>query len=143
MAGKKDIRLSSASRKVLDALAETIIPSEEDRPGALDTEMVDRLLEWLGQVPGVAGAFVAYCWLWELTPLFAGKFSRLSRLSLEERTEVLEGWEHSGLMLRRYTLLSIKGIFMAVFYNDPAVWKEIGYEPGCLSDPPEPVKTRC
>jgi hypothetical protein len=33
-------------------------------------------------------------------------------------------------MVRRWSLVGLKAIFMAVFYNEPLVWGKIGFEPG-------------
>jgi len=139
---KKDseraVKVSSSSRRILTALAQTIIPSEgPDRPGAEELELVDRLLEWLSTMRGAARAFVIVCRLWEFSPFLKGKFSRLSRLPLEQRTEILEKFERSRFYLVRMSLTGLKGIFMAGFYNNPRVWPLIKYEEGCLSPLPK------
>jgi hypothetical protein len=136
----KTVRISKRSREVLDALAEVVVPDEPGRPGAKTMKLVDRLLEFLGGFSfGVTG-FVLYCRLWEWSPLVTGRFTRLSRLSPAERTEVLEWFEKSRVYGVRMSLMGVKGVMMASFYNNPEVWPLIGYEQGCLSEPPNPVK---
>ncbi len=140
MAGNKNVRVSAASRRILDSLAETIIPSEgPDRPGALDVDATGNLLEWLSSFRGAKTGFVLACWLWELSPLMSGRLARFSRMDLADRTRLLTTWESSRLFTRRWSLFLLKSIFMAAFYNDEKVWPCIGYEPGCLAEPPNPV----
>ena len=135
-------RISSSSRKVVETLAETIVPSEgPDRPGALDGDAVDRLLDWLGGIPGARDVFLDFCWFWEFSPVWSGRWARFSRLGLPERTKLLEQWQSSRMPLKRGALLLLKAVFLAAFYNDPKVWPHIGYQPGCLSPKPAmPVK---
>ena len=134
-------RVSESSRKVIDALADTIIPSDGDgRPGALDLNFTNRFLDFLSGFKGATRVFVISCWLWEPAPLLLGKLSRFSRLSLEERTRVLEGFEHSRLFIYRGALVILKSVIMATFYNNPEVWPHLGYQGGCLSEAPRPVE---
>jgi hypothetical protein len=133
----KGVRLSPATRRVVSALADTIIPSEgPERPGALDLGLVDRLMEWLQGMAGTVAPLVAICWLWEFCPLWSGRLARFSRLSQEERTRIFEQWENSRLAAARWALFGLKAVFMAAFYNNPGVWPALGYEEGCLSEPP-------
>jgi len=133
------IKLSAGSRRVMESLADAIIPSgEPGRPGALDLGLVDNLMEWLGSLPG-GGAprgFVFICWMWEFSPIWSGRFARFSSLSLEDRICILESWEHSRLTPRRLALFGLKALLMVAFYNNPEVWPSIGYQEGCLSEPP-------
>jgi len=133
--------LSGSSRKAAESLAEVLIPSEPERPGALDRKLVDRLFEWIGAIRGAGTVVVLLCWFWEFSPLLSFRAARLSSLALSERTALLERWENSRLLVRRYALFMTRGLFMAAFYNDPEVWPLIGYEPGCLSEPPRAVET--
>lgn len=136
------VRVSDASRKVMEALAETIIPSQgPERPGAMDVDLVDLLMRWLKQLPGSPSwFFIMLAWMWEFSPIWSGRIARLSKLSPEERTNILEQWEGSRFFVRRWSLLSTKVILMAVFYNNPDIWPKLGYEPGCLSQPPRPIE---
>lgn len=131
------VKMSAATRRVMEALAETIIPSEDpDRPGALEMKLADRLMAFVSQFPGGRSLLIFVCWMWEFSPLQVGTFQRFSSLSLAERTLVLEDFEKSALSLRRLALLGLKAVLMASFYNNPAVWPYIGYQEGCLSPPP-------
>jgi hypothetical protein len=138
MRGAGKPRVSPATRRVIEALADTIIPSgDPGRPGALDVNLCDPLLAWLAKLPGATTAFLLACWCWEFSPIWAGKFARFSRLSFEDRTWVLEGWEVSRLGARRWALFGLKLVFMSAFYNNPEIWPYIGYKEGCLTPPPK------
>jgi len=132
----KTVRLSPRTRRVVTALMDTIIPSEGPaRPGATDVNLVDRLMDWLMGMVGTVAPLLIVCWLWEFCPLWSGRLARFSSLSLEDRTGILEQWENSRRPLRRLALFGLKALFMAAFYNNPAVWPAIGYQEGCLSPP--------
>jgi hypothetical protein len=141
MSGNNVSRLSARSRRVMEALADTVIPSgDPGRPGALDMELCDRLLGWLANIPGATTALLAACWCWEFAPIWSGKFSRFSRLSFEDRTWVLEQWETSRFAFRRFALLGLKAPFMASFYHNPDIYPFIGYQEGCLTPPPKAIE---
>lgn len=138
---KGQVKLSGPSRRVMESLASTIIPSEgPERPGADEVGLVDLLLEWLSAFPGGKPGFVLYCWLWEFSPVLSFKMSRFSRLPLEKRIQILEKRESSRFYTVRMAFLLLKGLFMAGFYNQPPIWEHIGYVEGCLSDPPNPIE---
>ena len=130
-------KLSPRTRKILEELAERIIPSGgPDYPGAQDVEIIPRLIERVGAVPlGLAGLKLI-AWLWEISPILFFRFKLLSSMSPSQQTQYLESWEKSRLMLRRYALFGLKAIFLGAFYLQPMVWEKIGYEPGkCYAQP--------
>ena len=132
-AGK--IKLGPGSRKVMEALVDTIIPSDgPERPGAVEVNLVDRMLEFLGPFPFAARGFVLLCWSWEFCPLLTLRFARFSRLLPAQRTAVLEKFEQGGFS-RRWSFILFKSVIMASFYRSPDIWPLIGYEEGCLSRP--------
>lgn len=127
------VKISTATRRVMEALADTIIPSDGPAlPGARDLEVVSHLLEWLSEIRLAVPGFVAVCWAWEFSPLAAGRLARFSRLSEKDRECVLDRFEQGGFV-RRWALLLFKAVFMASFYRQPAAWAMIGYQDGCLS----------
>lgn len=137
---KKPTGISPATRRVMEAMADTIIPSGgPDQPGALDLDLVDSLLEFMGQFPLGPRLFVIIFWMWEFCPIWSGRPARFSRLSGEERTRVLEDWELSRFSARRWTFMLFKSVLMATFYNNPRVWPHLGYKEGCMSQPPKPI----
>ena len=137
----RPVEISQGTRKVMEALADTIIPGGDDgRPGALDMDLVDRFLEFLGQFPPAPRWFAVFCWMWEFCPLWSGRLVRFSGLSFEERTRILESWENSRFFFRRGALIIFKSIFLATFYNNREVWPLLGYKEGCLSEPPNPIE---
>ncbi len=138
MSGK--VKMWAPTRRVMEAMADTIIPSDgPERPGAADVDLVDRLMEFLGQIPFAGTAMKLACWSWEFCPIWSGRLARFSRLSGEERERILLGWETSRLVIRRGALLLTKVVFMASFYNNPAIWPRLGYKEGCMAEPPLPV----
>ena len=136
------VEVSDASRRLVEALAETMIPSEGPRrPGAPDFDLAGGLLDFFGQRRGGYRMFMLLCWPWEFSPVWSGKFKRFSSLSLEQRTEIFEGYENSRWFLNRLSFYLLRLLFLAAFYHNPEVWPYIGYEPGCLSEPPLSVET--
>ncbi len=139
----KSPRLSPSSRKVLESVTEAIIPSEgPERPGASDVDLADRLIERLSEYGGAHRAFIAACWFWEFSPLLSGKMKRLSALPVDERTGILERWEHSRMGSRRWAIIMLKAPVLATFYNNPDIWPHIGYREGCLDPPAVPRGSR-
>ncbi len=139
------VKLSAGSRRVMDSLADAMIPSgEPGRPGALDLNLVDNLMAWMDSLPiaGAARGLTLVCWVWEFSPIWSGRLARFSSLSLEDRMSVLESWEHSRLAPRRLALFGLKALLMVAFYNNPETWPHIGYQEGCLSEPPNAIKSR-
>ena len=129
------VKLGPGSRRVMEALADTIIPSDgPERPGAIEIILVDRLLEFLGRFPFGARGFVLLCWAWEFCPLLCLRFARFSRLLPAERIAVLEKFEQGGFT-RRWGFILFKSLIMASYYRSPDIWPLIGYEEGCLSQP--------
>ncbi len=129
MASEK--KLGNRTLKILEDLAERIIPSGgPDYPGARDTALVERMLERFGEFPIAVTGLKLFAWSWELAPLWFFKFRLFTWMSPEQQTAFLESWEQSRLMLRRWTVLLTKGVFMAAFYNQPLVWEKIRYQTG-------------
>lgn len=131
------VEVSDQSRKIVEALAETMVPSEgPDRPGAPDVDLAGRLLKFMGRRPGRKRMFLLICWSWEFSPVWSGKLRRFSSLSLEQRTGILESYENSRWFINRQSFYLLKLLFLAAFYYNPEIWPHIGYEPGCLSELP-------
>lgn len=126
--------LSPRLRKVLEDMAERIIPSGgPDYPGAREVHLADQVIEMIHGFPGAMSGFRAALWLWELSPLFLSfRFRTFSRLSPEAQNRYLESWEKSRFFFRRAALTGLKGLFMVRFYADPRVQERIGYLEGCL-----------
>jgi hypothetical protein len=126
--------LSPRLRKVLEDMAERIIPSGgPDYPGARDVHLADQVIEMIQSFPGAMRGFRAALMLWELSPLFLSfRFRTFSRLSPEGQNHYLESWEKSRFFFRRAALTGLKGLFMVRFYGDARVHEKIGYREGCL-----------
>jgi len=127
----REKKVGRRTRKILEDLAERIIPSGgPDYPGSHDIALVDRLLERMSIFPLVIFGLKIFAWTWELAPLWFFKFRLFTWMSPERQTEFLESWEKSRMMLRRWAILLSKAVFMAGFYHQPLVWEKIGYQPG-------------
>jgi len=130
--------LSVSTRKIMEVIADTVVPPEgPDSPGASDMGTVDRLIENMSRMKGIVGAIAALCWVWEFCPILSGKPARFSKLPFDERMGLLESWDSSRFMVKRYFVYLFKLVFMSAYYNDRDIWPYIGYEPGCLSEPPD------
>jgi len=134
--GSESKLVGERTRKILEDLAERMIPSGGiDYPGARDIGLVDKILVLADtRIPmGILG-LKALAWYWEFSPFFWLRFKVLSKMSPEEQISYFESWEKSRFMFRRWILLGLKAMFMAVFYNEPVIWKKIGFTPGkCYS----------
>jgi len=116
------------TRKILEDLAERMIPSGGlDYPGARDMGLVDKTLEVAGKFPFGLPGLKLVAWAWEFSPLLYFKFRLLTQMSPKQQTAYFTSCENSRFMVRRYTLVGLKALFMAVFYNDPAICKKIGF----------------
>jgi hypothetical protein len=134
------VEVSDASRKLVEAIAETMIPSDgPERPGAPDVDLAGGLLKFFGRRRGSYRMLMLICWPWEFSPVWSLKFKRFSNLSLEERTRIFEGYESSRWYLNRQSFYLLRLLFLGAFYYNPEIWPHIGYEPGCLSEPPLPI----
>ena len=129
MAGQKS--LGERTRKILEDLAERMIPSGgPGYPGSRDIGLVDRLVEMTDKFRFGLFGLKVMAWAWELMPLLSLNFKMLTRMTPEQQLRYFEGLENSRFMMKRWSLVGLKAIFMAVFYNQPAIWDKIGYKPG-------------
>ena len=133
-------RIGPQTRVIMDALFDTIIPSDgPQRPGAIDFNLSERLLDWLGSIPMAAPGFIILCRLWNFSPLLFFRFRRFHLMSFDERTQIFERFERAGFF-RRWLFILFKSVALIAFYRDPEVWTHIGYEEGCLSPLPAGAK---
>jgi hypothetical protein len=134
--GPESKLVGERTRKILDDLAERMIPSGSiDYPGARDVDLVDKVLVLANtKIPMGIMSLKTLAWCWELSPFFWLRFKLLTKMSPEEQVSYFESWEKSRFMIRRWLLLGLKAMFMVVFYNDPVILEKIGYKPGkCYS----------
>lgn len=133
-------RIGPKTRRIMDALFDTIIPSDgPDRPGALDLNLVDRLLDWFGEMPFAAPGFIIVCRMWDFSPLVFLRFRRFHHLTFDERTHLFERFETGGFV-RHWTFLLFRSAVLAAFYRNPDLWPLFGYSEGCLSPLPAGAK---
>lgn len=124
-------RISRRTRKILEELAERIIPSGGvEYPGAKELAVVDRLIERASRIPGMFLALKIFAWSWELAPVWFFRFSLFTWMSPERQNRFLESFEKSRFLVKRWAIMGCKAVFMAVFYNQPLVWEKIGYKAG-------------
>jgi hypothetical protein len=60
---------------------------------------------------------------------------RFSKLSLAQRTAVLEDWSRSRLALRRTVFQSLRAVLSMAYFSDPAVLRAIGLAPLAIESP--------
>jgi hypothetical protein len=130
----KQKKLGPATRTILDALGERVIPSGGvEYPGAGDIGLSEIMIERLGQYPGGLLVLTAVLWWWELSPFtWSLSFKRFTKMTISQQIHYMEGWEKSRFLLRRLIFLGLKALYMVIFYNQPRVQEKIGYVEECL-----------
>ena len=137
--------LSPAEYAVMWALVQRFVPS---RPGFPTGEAVqagvgcDRVIGLMEEV--TRGEIKQLLMLFEnALPnfLFGGRTVPFTQLSANEQDVVLEEWRDSALTLRRTGYQALRGIVMAAYYAQKAVWPAVGYAgpPAGIHDPNAPV----
>ncbi|MEE8475527.1 MAG: GMC family oxidoreductase [Myxococcota bacterium] len=117
------------NRRLLESVLEALAPSGGAFPeGAQSFPLVDSTEEFV-QSTGAAAGFRLLLRAIDLSPFFLRpfKFRRFSRLSLEEREQILEAWESSRFWPRRQVLRAFKLLALSQFYARPEVQSRLGY----------------
>ncbi|OGQ24032.1 MAG: hypothetical protein A2138_11340 [Deltaproteobacteria bacterium RBG_16_71_12] len=73
--------------------------------------------------------------------IFERRLTTFSHLAADERRRHWRGWMESDLAVRRQVSLAFRKFFHAVFFDDPAVWPQIGYPGPSLWGTPEEAAT--
>jgi hypothetical protein len=121
--------VSRASRRVLEAVLDTLVPEGGPFPeGAAGSPLAERVEDFVGG----AGAGPAFRFLLrgiELSPFCLPPlaFRRFSRLPRDRRERVLEAWETSRFWPRRQAIHALKTIVLSQFYGQPEVHARLRY----------------
>ena len=117
---------------VLAAVAETIVPANNDFPSALELQVpegIDTLLS--GAHSAVQEEIVLLLGLLEnaaVNTLLHFRPVPFSKMTLEERTEILQGWASSPLALQRKGYKALNGLCQSAYYAQSKVHSLIGYD---------------
>lgn len=137
--------LSPSEYAVMWALVQRFVPTREGFPSAdsMQTGLAcDRVIGLMEEV--TRGEIKQLLMLFEnALPnfLFGGRTVPFTQLDPSEQDRVIEEWRDSSLTLRRTGFSALRGIVMAAYYAQKAVWPALGY-PGPLPgihDPNAPV----
>lgn len=129
-------RLVARSRPILDAVVDTLFPAGGAfQIAGRDTRLGSDLWEYSRQIHthGPVGLALLLRAIEYGPYLFGPTRARFTRLSAEDRSVYLSGFESSRLAARRQLIAGIKLIAMLHFYGYPQVQGEIGYDGGYLS----------
>lgn len=121
-------------QKILTVLARTIIPPGGGITlGADDIQMVDRLADYLRRFPWFFR--IGYRLLLHLVNLAALPFTLRTFLHLppDRQTRFLEKWEANRIHPWRQIFLFAKMLILLIFYSEPRVQQELGYQPECTT----------
>lgn len=126
--------LKKTEYEIVRALTEAMIP----RGGAFDlgapdvgvADKVDELLHYFP--PDFRFGFRMLMRGIQLSSLFSLRFTRFTRMTLEDRVSFLETMEESWFYPRRAIIVALKALVCLVFYSDPKVEAILGYSIGCV-----------
>ncbi len=123
-------RLTSYERRILAAVAETLLPKTElltESPA--DVDLIDRVERHILLCPrNIRLAFRGTLWGLEFGPFFT-QGRRFTRLPPEKRTASLEGWRLSRLYVKNLLCKLVESNIQALYYSQPTIYKKLGYEP--------------
>jgi hypothetical protein len=117
--------LGASARRTLEAALEALLP--EGASPAEVAEGVDRFL--VGSDPAVGGQLrLALGVLEHVGGAGPLAFSSFSRLPLERRREVLEGWRGSRVGALRQVADALRRVALFAWYTRESAWAGIGYD---------------
>jgi hypothetical protein len=122
--------LSKWSHTILRALAEVVKPRSAEFNLDLANYLDDFVDRYVGYFPlHLRLGFPMGLLLLEFGPIiFSLKFSRFSKLSIEERTAHVKLWNESKMAARRDLIKGVKALVLVGFYSHPKVMEHIGYD---------------
>ena|SRR6185437_6585087 len=120
--------LSTAHRRALRALGDTILPSTgpgDPAGGDVVPEGVDELLA--AMTPEDVRRVGTLLTLFDYSAI--ARYGRpFSRLAEDRRRRYLEGWMTSRIALRRVIYRALRGLCLNAYYQAPAAWPAMHYD---------------
>jgi hypothetical protein len=121
--------LDTARFATLEAFCDRIITPAPGAPTAREARVALRIdHEIRYQEPAFARDLRDALILIEYGGLFEGKFRRFTRLSPEDRDDVIRAMLRSRLAIRRTCALGLKHLTAFFYYADDRTWKSTGYD---------------
>jgi hypothetical protein len=111
-------------RNTLAAVANRMI-------GVENAGVADGIVDYIGTLPAPMRKDIQrLIFLFEyLPPVVIFRFARFSRLSEDDQDRYIEAWGTSRIGLLRTGFRVLRSLSVSTYYQNPAVWKAIGYEP--------------
>src|SRR5262245_36379382 len=111
---------------VLEAIAVRMTGAEDAR----DLRVAHGIVEYLQVLPPPLQKDIRQLVvLFELLPpLVIFRLSRFSRLPAADQDRYIEAWGTSGIGLLRTGFRVLKNLSVSTYYQNPATWKELGYQ---------------
>lgn len=132
--------LSPNQQGVLDSVAEAVVQVEPGAYAVAEARVGAFASSYLAGLPGpIRGLYRLLLLVFEVSPVFFGRFSRFSRLPVEARRAFLEGWMKSRLAFRRVAFNALKMFSVMGYYRHAETWKDLGYDGPTLDRIPLPT----
>lgn len=114
---------------IVHAIAEASVPNRKGFPSVEDAEIVTRLDEELFFASDYIGNdFRSAFYLLEMLPLAKGRFSRFSRMSVDERRKFLTEVSDTTDDTVRAVVFNLPAVMRLYYYAHPSSWQAIGYD---------------
>jgi hypothetical protein len=114
---------------IAHTLAEACVPNRPGFPDIEQAEVVKRLDEELFFVSdNISSDLKAAFYLLEMFPLAYGHMSRFSRLTVQERKQVLTAASDTQDDTLRAVIANLSAMMRWYYYGHPSTWKAIGYD---------------
>jgi len=114
---------------IAHTLAEACVPNRPGFPDIEQAEVVKRLDEELFFVSDhISSDLKAAFYLLEMFPLAYGHLSRFSRLTVQERKQVLTAASDTQDDTLRAVIANLSAMMRWYYYGHPSTWKAIGYD---------------
>ena len=127
---------------ILEKVMETFLPQLDDSVLSVsDARAVAFFDSLLVRAPQeLVKNLKSLLWIFEHgTFLMAGKFSRFTKLSLQDRYEVLESFMKSDSALKKTIYIALMKITMGMYYVNDKTWQSIRYDGPIKPRPGAPV----
>jgi hypothetical protein len=129
--GRRSV-LRNSEREIVAACAEVLLPAGGAIPlSGMDAGVVDYFDDVLARIP-VTTRFLlrALIQFVEHSPAFYGPFKkRVTRLSAEDRSKVLQGLANSRLYLLRTAFLGLRTVLTIAYFGNDEVNRAVGAVP--------------